>query len=167
MNENLNLVEILKDCPKGTKLYSTIMGEVVLEKINDNKEYPIIVKTEDNFFYKFSVDGKINISYKGECARGECTLFPSKYQRDWSKFESKKIKFDPKTLQPFDKVLVRDYSSCYWNCDFFSRIDDSTSNHKYITVSSAYIFCIPYNDETKHLVGTSEEAPEYYRYWEE
>ena len=84
MNENLNLVEILKDCPKGTKLYSTIMGEVVLEKINDNKEYPIIVKTEDNFFYKFSVDGKINISYKGECARGECTLFPSKYQRDWS-----------------------------------------------------------------------------------
>ena len=76
-------------------------------------------------------------------------------------------KFNPKTLQPFDKVLVRDYSSCYWNCDFFSRIDDSTSNHKYITVSSAYIFCIPYNDETKHLVGTSEEAPEYYRYWED
>lgn len=76
-------------------------------------------------------------------------------------------KFNPNTLQPFDKVLVRDYSSCYWNCDFFSRIDDSTSNHKYITVSSAYIFCIPYNDETKYLVGTSEEAPEYYRYWED
>ena len=25
---------------------------------------------------------------------------------------------------------------------------------------------IPYNDETKHLVGTTDEAPEYYRYWE-
>ena len=25
---------------------------------------------------------------------------------------------------------------------------------------------IPYNDETKHLIGTTEEAPEYYRYWE-
>ena len=43
---------------------------------------------------------------------GECTLFPSKDQRDWSKFvrfwdKPKVDKFDPKTLQPFDKVLVR------------------------------------------------------------
>lgn len=29
------------------------------------------------------------------------------------------------------------------------------------------LFCIPYNDDTKHLVGTKEEAPEYYRYWED
>ena len=77
-----------------------------------------------------------------------------------------KEKFNPKTLKPFDKVIVKDYPASYWNCDFFSRIDDSTSNHKYITVSSAYIFCIPYNEETKHLVGTIDEAPEYYRYWE-
>lgn len=35
MNENLNLVEILKDCPKGTKLYSTVYGEVKFEEIGD------------------------------------------------------------------------------------------------------------------------------------
>lgn len=30
-----------------------------------------------------------------------------------------------------------------------------------------YLMIIPYNDDTKHLVGTSLEAPEYYRYWED
>ena len=34
-------------------------------------------------------------------------------------------------------------------------------------VSNSYAFCVPYNDETKYLVGTSDEAPEYYRYWDE
>ena len=33
MNENLNLVEILKDCPEGTKLYSPIYGDVKLVKV--------------------------------------------------------------------------------------------------------------------------------------
>ena len=32
---------------------------------------------------------------------------------------------------------------------------------------NAYTYCIPYNDDTKHLVGTTEEAPEYYRYWKD
>ena len=34
------------------------------------------------------------------------------------------------------------------------------------TDTSGFWYCIPYNDDTKHLVGTEEEAPEYYRYWE-
>ena len=42
MNENLNLVEILKDCPKGTKLYSPIVGEVELKCINNDFGYPIV-----------------------------------------------------------------------------------------------------------------------------
>lgn len=45
MNENLNLVEILKDCPKGTKLYSTIYGEVELNEININSSEPIYIFT--------------------------------------------------------------------------------------------------------------------------
>lgn len=162
MNENLDLTKILKDCPKDTKLYSPLFGDVELVEVHNDGNYPIEVRLSNNALDSFSKDGRIFIDYDGECM-----LFPSKDQRDWGKFEIKKPKFDPKTLKSFDKVLVRDYSSCYWNCDFFSRIDDSTSNHKYITVSSAYIFCIPYNDETKHLVGTNDEAPEYYRYWEE
>lgn len=176
MNENLNLVEILKDCPKGTKLYCPFYGEVEFQKVCEqgvcDQEYPINVVA---YYYTeqhpngepvtrtFTSDGRHTTYYKTD----ECVLFPSKDQRDWSKFKPKKPKFDPKTLQPFDKVLVRDYSSGYWHCDFFSSIDDSTSNNKFITVSSAYKFCIPYNDITKHLVGTTEEAPEFYRYWED
>lgn len=43
------------------------------------------------------------------------------------------------------------------------------SSFKYTVTGSslAYVYCIPYNDDTKHLVNTTDEAPEYYRYWEE
>ena len=42
MNENLNLVEILKDCPKGTKLYSTVYGEVEFYGIENGLEFPVM-----------------------------------------------------------------------------------------------------------------------------
>ena len=77
-----------------------------------------------------------------------------------------KEKFDPKTLQPFDKVLIRDSKLQKWSCDLFSYIGNE-EGYPYICMISAYNMVIPYNDETKHLVGTSDEAPEYYKYWEE
>ena len=77
-----------------------------------------------------------------------------------------KDKFDPKTLKPFDKVLVRDSRNATWFCKSFSHIGLSKF-YKYATNSGLYGYCIPYNDDTKHLVGTLEEAPEYYRYWED
>lgn len=78
-------------------------------------------------------------------------------------------KFDPKTLQPFDKVLVRDYSGKTWIAAFFSHISDLTSFfNKFVTVAGrSYKQMIPYNEETKYLLGTNNEAPEYYKYWED
>ena len=161
MNENINLCEILRDCPKGTKLYSPIFGEVDFEKIRSDDKYAIITKkgsytatfTEEGF-YRADVDG-------------ECLLFPSKDQRDWSKFTApwfKKEKFDPKTLKPFDSVLVYgEYEG--WFCTIFSHI--GVGEYPYNTASGNYGRCIPYNDETKHLVGTKDEAPDFYRYWED
>ena len=95
-------------------------------------------------------------------------MFPSKEQSDWSKFKLNKPKFDPKTLQPFDKILVRDRHTSYWRCSFFShKNEDKEPNvYKYATLYNSYKYCVPYNDDTKHLVGTTEEAPEFYRYWE-
>ena len=164
MNENLNLVEILKDCPEGTKLYSPVLGEVEFVRISDDDiSFPIRVRVKYGM-YTFSSQGRFcNIE------QGECLLFPSKDQRDWSKFKvekPKKPKFDPKTLQPFDRVLVRDKDCENWNCGFFSHKDASSAYH-YRCIGTPYIYCIPYNEETKHLVGTSDEAPEFYRYWEE
>lgn len=82
MNENLNLVEILKDCPKGTTLYSIPYGNVRFEKILPHaKRNPIIVRVDKYITESFCADGKMFFGYDGECA-----LFPSRDQRDWSKF---------------------------------------------------------------------------------
>ena len=163
MNENLNLVEILKDCPKGTKLYSIIFGDVKFNHV-ENDTYPIVLDVREGFTFRVSQDGRYINDFSGEC-----TLFPSKEQRDWSKFKVKKDKFDPKTLKPFDKVLVRDFAGTEWSCDLFSYIENIKNQEDgfMCTGCSEYNFCIPYNDKTKHLVGTTKEAPEYYRYWED
>lgn len=166
MNENLNLKEILKDCPIGTKLYSSVYGEVELEEVHliNKPDYPIEVRLSNNSLDSFSTDGKLFEEYNGECM-----LFPSREQRDWSKFNPKKPKqpkFDPKTLKPFDRVLVRDNCQ-HWCCDLFSHIVKKEPTYHYLCVGSEFEYCIPYNDDTKHLVGTTEEAPEFYRYWED
>lgn len=166
MNENLNLVEILKDCPKGTKLYSTIYGEVELNEININSSEPIYILVRHGEVsceeVSLAKDGRL---YCG--CNGECTLFPSKDQRDWSKFKIKKPKFDPKTLQPFDRVLARNYDSENWKVQLFSYIIEAKTRYPYFCINNPYMCCIPYNDDTKHLVGTSNKAPEFYRYWED
>ena len=161
MNENLNLIEILKDCPEGTKLYSPAYGDVKLVRVSryeDIEEHPIDVQLSNNSIDSFTKDGRMFFKFNGECM-----LFPSREQRDWSKF-NKKPKFDPKTLQPFDKVLVRDACKEYWGCEFFSYLMEDGSLYPYSGVCTTYKHCIPYNEDTKHLVGTKEEAPEFYRY---
>lgn len=72
-------------------------------------------------------------------------------------------KFDPKTLQPYDKVIARLHQGI-WCCELFSFIEESTNLIK--CCGAYYTRCVPYNDDTKHLIGTTNEAPEYYRYWE-
>ena len=166
MNENLNLVEILKDCPEGTKLYSTTYGDVELIRVNQNDDvyYPIEIKLSDDSINSVTTDGRLCEYYNGECV-----LFPSKEQRDWSKFNPKKPKFDPKTFQPFDKVLVRTGTKRFhvWLPDLISippnEVDETILC---MTIDTDIIMAIPYNEETKSLVGTNKEAPEFYRYWE-
>ena len=87
MNENLNLVEILKDCPEGTKLYSPVYGDVELVEVrlNSSSDFPIEVRLSNNSLEGFTLDGRLNEDFNGECM-----LFPSKDQRDWSKFNIKK-----------------------------------------------------------------------------
>ena len=164
MNENIDLTKILKDCPRGFKLYSAVHGEVTFLSIEDGEEYPIgvLLKDSDCTAY-YSSSGKAFTSY------GECVLFPSEVQRDWSKFTApwlKRERFDPKTLSPFDRVLGRNHGSHRWACDLFSDIING-DECMYHCIGSYYRYCIPYNDDTKHLVGTKEEAPDFYRYWEE
>lgn len=168
MNENIDLIKILENCPEGFPLYSTIYGNVTFSRIINNYiQFTYSYKTACG---TYKCNGYVNLEGNPSYSyNGECTLFPSKDQRDWSKFTApwyKKEKFDPKTLQLYDKVLVRDCDAYMWKPTFLSYINDAII-YPYVCGYSAYRYCIPYNDETKHLSGTTEEAPEYYRYWED
>lgn len=165
MNENIDLTKILKDCPKYTKLYSSIYGEVLFEGIITGKCNHFIE------VYVKALNSLIMFTYSGRYfLNGECVLFPSKDQRDWNKFTApwyKKEKFDPKTLKPFNKVLVRDSDVDVWQCEMFSHFCSRETTYPFFCCGSPYYYCIPYNSETEHLLGTTEEAPQYYRYWED
>ena len=130
MNKDQNLVEILKDVPKGTKLWSPICGECeFLEIVNDEDiSHPIICRTNLNSGdfgrESFSADGKFSTLYKN----AECVLFPSKDNRDWSTF---KVPNQHKHFEPYQKVLIKDkFSSKYfWVAALYSHYDISTNKH--------------------------------------
>lgn len=174
MNENIDLTKILKNCPKGTKFYSSVYGELIYSGMYADSSNSKIYLIDQNS--RSMIDGSpLVIDYYRDgrlyATMGECTLFPSKEQRDWSKFERfwdkpKIERFDPKTLKPFDKVLVRDGEAYMWKPTLLSYINNAII-YPYVCTNSSYRYCIPYNDDTKYLAGTTEEAPEYYRYWED
>lgn len=211
----LNLIEILKNVPIGTKLYSTVFGEVSLFDIDADEEYPIKVEVGCAIirFTKEGVYANFN---------GECTLFPSKENRDWSTFkvdkkyevgdyimdkDTNKVykisyeyncedgayqmhsivsegfyptsvidikddeldshyeileKFPLDSLKSFDRVLVKDdQEDSTWKCALFSHV--CKSRLQVCANTEPWDMCVPYNADTKHLVGTTDDAPEFYR----
>lgn len=144
----INVAEKLKDCPKGTKLYSPLFGEVELVRIDmENHRFSIIVKvSEYGIPYSvvtFTAEGKW---YDAE--QSECLLFPSKDNRDWNKFN-----LSVNTLKPFDKVLVRDGIDEKWTISLFSYYDEGNQTFPYVCASGRYVRCIPYKGN-EHLLGT-------------
>ena len=101
-----------------------------------------------------------------ENEEGYCTYDEAKekFERFWD--TPKVERFDPKTFHPFDKVLAKDGFSSKWTCSFFSHMDNDVSFPIYCS-GGYFKVCIPFNEETKHLVGTRNDCPEYYKWWEE
>lgn len=84
MNKNVDLTEILNGCPMGTEFYHAMYGTVRFVCLVLDSKYPIKLS--------FRNDKELNSELTkwgtwSEDFDGECLLFPSKYQRDWSKFE--------------------------------------------------------------------------------
>lgn len=166
----MNLCEKLAGCPRGTKLWSPLFGECEFVTLGDD------IDNKTNYFGECIVItcnelGLIDFDKHGHYYKSseECLLFPSKDNRDWDSWECPKPKverFDRKTLQPFDKVLVRDSDDVRWRADFFSYFEPELE-YPVLTVVSSWRQAVPYNENTKHLLGTKDEAPEYYRWWEE
>ena len=132
MNENLNLVEILKDASPGTKLWSPICGECEFNKICPDDYFPIeclttnyLGKSED---IRFTAEGVFDDSFKN-C---ECVLFPSKENHDWSTFKVPKKR---KHFEPYQKVLVRIYKDAslgnkIWFPDMYLFYEEESDCHR-------------------------------------
>lgn len=147
----MNIAEILRKCPKGTKLYSIIAGELELVCVQYDGFYPILCRViRSGNTVSFTKEGKSNTIH------AEPTLFPSKDQRDWSKFNVNDQVAAQETkpeFKPFDKVLVRDRDEQEWECSLFSHIDEEGL---YYCVSSWWFQCIPY-EGNEHLLGTTNK----------
>ena len=158
MNENINLCEILKDCPINTGFYSPIIGDCKLSSVNS---FDVVVANLKGTLH-INPDATATIyGYKTV----ELMLLPSQTQRDWSKWKFPKPKFDPKTLKPFDRVIVKPDNGD-WHCSILSHREDNNIYYRMID-GYGYSHVIPYNNDTKHLVGTKGEAPDFYKYWED
>lgn len=142
----MNIAKILKKCPRGTKLYSPLYGEIELVSVYD-KKYPIVCSHKVNnveYYRTFTEEGKCR-DYNAELM-----LYPSRDQRDWNKFGVTDQKTKPQ-FKPFEMVLVRDEDDRNWTCNFFSYINDYG---EYICIDSYWKQCIPY-EGNEHLLGTT------------
>lgn len=82
-NNKINIAEILKDCPKGTKLYSSLFGKVELLSVGDDCDFPITVRTDEKKEKAcFTKEG----CYHSYYSDAECVLFPSSEMRNWRSF---------------------------------------------------------------------------------
>ena len=145
MNENLNISKILKNAPKGIKLWSPICGECELKGITKDVAYPITCLTKD---YKGEWETLVFTSkgeYTNQFAKGECVLFPSKENQNWSTFEIPK---ERKHFEPYQKVLVEVISKTFpkitsrWFPDIYLFYDEENSCHR-VAINN-YI----YNDDS-------------------
>lgn len=138
----MNVAELLKYCPKGTKLYSTVFGEVKFSEVYPDSMIAVLIT--DNCKRTFRKDG----SYY---EYGECVLFPSEDQRDWSKFrlpfKAGDIVMTLDKLTPFIfKEYVDDiYAHCYCGVDVYDTLRIEAPVDMYWTSS----FIIPASEEAK------------------
>ena len=80
----------------------------------------------------------------------------------WDAEKKQIVDLKPKVeFKPFDKVLCRNSKDDTWEADFFARLTrkeiDYTQSGKYLCVGDLWMYCIPYNEETAHLLGTTDE----------
>lgn len=138
----MNISELLKYCPKGTKLYSTVFGEV--EFVSVDERNLITIKPKNKPLVDLYSDGRLS-------SEGECTLFPSKDQRDWGKFrlpfKAGDIVMTIDKLTPFIfKEYVDDiYAHCYCGVDVYDTLRIEAPVDMYWTSS----FIVPASEEAK------------------
>lgn len=106
MNENLNLVEKLKNIPAGTVFYTTTRGNCEFCRISNKNIIIKIVDCSSCFIYAIDKFGRLG-------SDGECIIFPSKDQRDWDKFILDPIKIGT-------PCMVRNFLEELWTLEYYA-----------------------------------------------
>lgn len=143
MERNFNIAEILKDKPKGTKLYADAFGELSIEEICTEDNHGITLSDNSGTDWLFYNDGKYSW-------RGESILVPSKEMRDWHKFAWKKG--DVLVNSGGLKILFD-----RWENDNYTSFHAKTIN----LVEDAFL------DTNLHTLASEKEAKSFIKYIEE
>ena len=102
----------------------------------------------------YSLNGKV-----GSIKLRNLDLF--KTHPNYKELELPKPHYDISNFKPFDRVLVRQDDSCTWGVSFFGRYGGMFMCCNNV----CFIQCIPFNDDTKHLLGTTDMPDEMYINW--
>ena len=150
MENKINIAEILKDCPKGIELYSPIFGELKFNEVNAINNRILVVQQND-YIAEFESDGRLI-----NCKNGECLLFPSKNQRDWSKFQRPFIDGD---------IVVCTNKSCTFTA-IFKSMRDGSSFYRYGVMYDNKFRCLvndwsDFNDSCR--LATEEEKQKLFQ----
>ena len=150
MNENLNLIEILKDAPKGTRLYSTIWGEMELISV---ESFWIKCLSSKGVEWSFEPNGKLSASSTED---GECVIFPSKEQRDWSKLKLD-LPIDTPVMVRDDSFVIREWKLRYYDKDNRAFVNGAKSDD--CETSMVFDYIVPVKDfDFENLESNKEKS---------
>lgn len=126
--------------------------------------YYAFYNVDDKFTEAEYANTKVHYSLRSATDSEKQQLFDAlaKKGKQWDSEKKMVVDLKPKVeFKPFDKVLCRNSKDDTWEADFFARLTrkeiDYTQSGKYLCVGDLWMYCIPYNEETAHLLGTTDE----------
>ena len=157
METKINIAEILKDKPKGTKLYSSACGKCKLEEVDD-KSFKISFY---NSKFGFMNGGEGYLDKNGKLYDdGECIIFPSKEMRDWSKFAWKKgdvlVSNDGGTEVIFDKWYDDTYTNFY-SKHYLNSEDENNIKYNEAFLCTTERYSLEDKDTAQTYINTIEK----------
>lgn len=148
METKINVAEILKDKPQGTKLYSPICGAVELERVlaDYHKKSIVVKELNSSNQHRFWHDGNF-------FRAGQCVLQPSENMADWSKFSWKKGDVlqnnDHNTQVIFDRFTSDTYEMI--RCKYWLKVDNG--NERFVKETNVF---------TKYYFKVNKELSQCY-----
>lgn len=154
MENKINIAEILRDMPKGTKLYSPLFGEVKFEEVVSDNTFPIKVlsKVPNSPIGSFTKNG----FYYGDIEDAEAMLLPSREMRDWSKLFKRGdvlVDGDLETAVVFDGWANDDYTKFNTTIDYY-KISDSWGKED---ICCTLLFRKATNEERAEFIAAAEK----------